>query len=482
MSAQTPDNIADQPIRENFDQAAFNRARTKAFWMLMPFLFICYVIAYVDRTNDSIAYLNMKHDIPAIDARVYGIASGMFFLGYFLLEIPGSIIVEKWSARKWICRIMITWGLFAGLTAFVTTPNQFYAARFLLGLAEAGFFPGVIVYLTHWFSPRDRAKALAYFFIGSPIAGIISPKLCNLFMPYGSYEFVKEGIKLPAMSFSLAAYAPDLEFLGIEVIQKPLLLGLLGWQWVYIFWAIPAVILGFIVLFYLPDRPKYATWLTDSEKEALENELAYHAKTSGPQHHFSVVEALTHPKVLLLCLAYFLAVTANYGIEKFLPTILKEWYNLNVSEVTWLIILPHALSLIAQISIAFSSDHQQERKYHAILPIILGGIAILTCPFSHGNIMLTVGLFMLAISGTKGFLPVFWSLPYLFLTKTAAAGSIGLINSVGNLGGFVGPVVLGYVKFYAGSYANGLFFLGLCMFLSASILFTFNFTTQKQPK
>src|SRR5712692_1580252 len=232
-------------------ESPLDRARRKAYLRLLPFCFASYVVAYVDRSNVAIAKLTMSRDLPDFDNAVVGFGAGVFFLGYFLLEIPGTLIVEKWSARKWISRIMITWGITAALTAAVKTPSQFYLVRFMLGLAEAGFFPGVIVYLTHWFPSRDRARALAYFFVATPIAQAVSPKLSNVLLRIGTDEVV-----------------------GGAVVHHPLLLGLKGWQWVYIAWGLPAVVLGIIVLFALTDRPREARWLTPEERAALEAELA----------------------------------------------------------------------------------------------------------------------------------------------------------------------------------------------------------------
>ena len=222
---------------------ALDRARRKAYWRLLPIVFICYVIAYVDRANVAIAKLTMTKDLPGFDNAVIGFGAGVFFIGYFLLEIPGTLIVERWSARKWISRIMISWGIVAATTAMVTLPWHFYLVRFLLGLAEAGFFPGVIVYLTHWFPSRDRARALAYFVAATPIAQIVSPKLSSALLEIGTGG-------------------------------RPEVWGLEGWQWVYIAWGIPAVVLGIFVFFALTDRPRDARWLTTEEREALEQELA----------------------------------------------------------------------------------------------------------------------------------------------------------------------------------------------------------------
>src|SRR5262249_25363407 len=216
---------------------ALDRARQKAYWRLLPVLFICYVIAYVDRTNVALAKLTMARDLPGFDNEVIGRGAGLFFIGYFLLEIPGTLLVERWSARKWICRVMLTWGLMAMLTAFVKTPSQFYLVRLLLGLAEAGFFPGVIVYLTHWFPSRDRARALACFLVATPIAQIVSPKISNVLLKIGTDEVIN----------------------GLAVHHSELF-GLEGCQCVYIFWGLPAVVLSGVVLFLLNDRPRAAAW------------------------------------------------------------------------------------------------------------------------------------------------------------------------------------------------------------------------------
>jgi ACS family tartrate transporter-like MFS transporter len=440
--------MLDSFMPANPPLSALDSARRKAFRRLLPVLFLSYVIAYVDRQNVAVAKLTMIKDLPGFDNAVIGLGAGVFFLGYFLLEIPGSLMVERWSARKWICRIMVSWGLMAGLTAAVSTPNQFYAVRFLLGLAEAGFFPGVIVYLTHWFPSRDRAKALSYFLIATPFAQVLSPKISNLLLKIGTTEVVNG-----------------------ETISHPLVLGMTGWQWVYVFWAVPAVLLGIGVLFLLTDRPSQAKWLTAEEKEALEGQLAEERAHSTGGKRMTVFEALRHPKVLLLALAYFCTVTGSYGVEFFMPSILRDWYSLSLDNLTWLIMLPPLVAVAGQLLTGWSSDHFKERKLHATLPIILGAIALGMMPFSQGNLVLTVTLFMLAFAGFKAYMPAFWSLPNLFLAEAAAAGSIGLINSVGNLGGFLGPTLMGKVQTLTGSYAGGLYYLCGSMLVSASIVF-----------
>lgn len=428
--------------------AALDRARRKAYWRLLPLCFTCYVIAYVDRANVAIAKLTMTRDLPGFDNAVIGFGAGVFFIGYFLLEIPGTLLVERWSARKWISRIMLTWGVMAALTAFVKTPFQFYTVRFLLGLAEAGFFPGIIVYLTHWFPARDRARALAYFFVATPIAQIVSPKISSAMLGIGTHEMVN----------------------GV-VVHRPELWGLEGWQLVYIVWGIPAVVLGLIVLFALTDRPAQAKWLTPEEREALENRLREEKELGRGARHLSVLQALGHPKVLLLALAYFFVVTCNYGIEFFLPSILDRWYSLELGALTWLVMLPSVLALVGQLVVGWNSDRTRERRWHTVGPILAGSLALFVVTQTSGSLALTIVLFMIAAAGFKAYLPAFWSLPNLFLTESAAAGSIGFINSVGNLGGFLGPYVIGSVENMTGSFESGLVFLGVSGLASALTIF-----------
>ena len=431
-------------------EAALNRARSKAYRRLLPLLFVSYMIAYVDRQNVAVAKLTMTRDLPGFDNAVIGFGAGIFFLGYFLLEIPGTLMVERWSARKWICRIMITWGVMAGLTAAVTTPWQFYTVRFLLGLAEAGFFPGVVVYLTHWFPSRDRARALATFMVATPFAQIISPKISNWLLEIGHGD-------------------------------QPPVLGMVGWQWVYVFWAVPAVVLGFFVYFWLVDRPKQATWLTAEEGEALESELEHERAETRKGKRMTVLQALKHPKVLLLALVYFCTVTGSYGIEFFMPSILKSWYAMDMNQLTWLIMLPPAVAMCGQLFMGWSSDRFKERRWHAVLPIVMGSAALGLMPHTQGNLVLTMVCLMLAFAGFKSYMPAFWALPSLFLTESAAAGSIGLINSIGNLGGFLGPYVLGTVEKVTGSFVGGLYYLCCSMLAAAAIIFSFGLG-KKEPE
>jgi ACS family tartrate transporter-like MFS transporter len=421
--------------------SALDRARRRAYLRLLPLLFVCYVIAYVDRVNPGIAQLTMARDLPAFTEELLGFGTGVFFIGYFLLEIPGALCVELWSARKWIGSIMIVWGILAALTAVVAAPWHFYTIRLLLGLAQAGFFPGVTVYLTHWFPTRDRARALAYFFLAPPVAQFLSPRL--------SYPLLRIGTE-----------------------GRPELLGLHGWQWMFIVWGLPAVLLGLVVLGTLTDRPADAAWLLPDEREALEQQLAHERKLHGGARHMTVLQALRNRRVLILAGAYLLALTGTYGVAIFMPRILQSWYTLDLNTVTWLVVLPPLGWLCGLLVIGSNSDRMQERRLHTVVPIGVGALALIVMailgvpPRTVG-----VGLFTLAYFASA-FLPAFWAIPSLFLTEAAAAGCIGLINSIGNLGGLLGPWILGSVKTRTGDYRLGMIILGSSMSLSAVILFT----------
>jgi len=472
---------------------ALDRARAKAYMRLLPVLFFSYVIAYVDRVNVGFAKLEMQEDLAPLgfSESAFGFGMGIFFAGYLVLEIPGTLIVERWSARKWISRIMISWGIVAAMTAFVhyRIPGvtwlaeltvrgiavlfeplarsnlgwlsqkgrsiveslrgsgspfvlQFFSVRFLLGLAEAGFYPGVIVYLTHWFPRRDRTKTLAWFFIGTPVAAIIGPPISARIMAIGERG-------------------------------SPTVLGMVGWQWVFIVWGIPAVLLGTLTFFYLTDRPRQASWLTEEERAALETTLEREKHQQKQQlGHMSIGQALSNPKVLALAAAYFFVVTGSYGVELYMASIVKAWYGLDVTKVAYFIVIPAIGALFGQLLIGWNSDRTHERRWHASLPIVLGSVALAVIPGSNGTLWLTIGLFTLAMIGMKSYLPAFWALPSLFLTESAAAASIGLINSFGNLGGWVGPTVVGFVKETTGEYRYGLWFLGASVTVSAIIIVT----------
>jgi ACS family tartrate transporter-like MFS transporter len=424
--------------------SALDRARSKAFWHLLPLCFLCYVLSYVDRTNISIAKLTMKVDLPWFTNDVFGDGSGWFFPGYVVLAIPGALIVEKWGARKLITGSMICWGIVAGAMAFIGSPVQFFTLRFLLGVAEAGFFPGMIVYLTHWFPIRDRARATATLIIATPFSQIVSPKISGAMLHMG--------------------------FLGLR-----------GWQWMFINWAVPAVVLGGLVLLLLPNRPREARWLTAEERDALEAELDRERLARAGQKKMKVLEALTHPKVLLLAFAYFLAVSANYGLEFFLPSILKDWYKLPIDTITWLLMLPPAAALTGQLFAGWHSDLRKERRMHTVVPLLVGAAMLVLVSRTQGTLALTMAFFVFAAVGIKAYQPSFWALPPLLLSEAAAAGSIGFINAIGNLGGAFGSSMMGRVRTATGSYSGGLTVLSGAMVMSALVIFFLDLGKRSEP-
>jgi ACS family tartrate transporter-like MFS transporter len=425
-----------------------DRARRKAYRRLIPLVFLCYVIAYIDRSNVSIAKLTMMKDL-GFDDRVFANGFGLFFIGYFLLEIPGAVLVERWSARKWISRIMVTWGIIAALNAIVRTAGEFYLMRFLLGLAEAGFFPGVIVYLTHWFPERDRARALALIIIAAPIAQMINAPICGLLLNIGTTEIIN----------------------GVTVVH-PRLLGLTGWQLIYIVWGIPAVVLGIVVYYTMTDRPAQARWLDPDERMALEEELAREraAFVASGARQATFLKVITNPAVLLLAAANFSIVCGHYGAESFLPTILKQWYQLPNRVVTWLVPLPFVAMMLGQLLVSWSSDRTGERWWHTALPMYVGGLALLLTPLSRGHLWLTVLCFAIALCGIRSYLAPFYALPKLFLQGAAAAGAIGFINAIANLGGFVGPRMMAGIEKSTGSFQGGLFFIAGTSTLAATFV------------
>ncbi len=412
------------------------RARRRITRRLMPYLLVLYLIAYIDRTNVGIAKLQMQVELGFTEA-VIGFGAGIFFLGYFLLEIPGTLIVEKWSARKWIARIMISWGIVATMMGFIGLPflnfatnaQQFYTLRFILGLAEAGFFPGVIIYLSHWFRYEDRAKAKARFMIGIPISTVIGVPLSR------------------------------------AILENVHWYGFAGWRWVYILEGIPAVIFGVITLFYLTDRPHEAKWLPEDEKEWITNELAREREQKAAVGRAKLSEAFKHPQIILLVFVYLFAVTGNYGLTFFLPSITKNMQGMSVLWQTVVTTLPYICCTLAILYSGRSSDRTGERRWHTAIPILLMGVGMGMSAVTGNYLGITI-IFLCMAGLAPAAWPSFWSLPTAFLTGSAAATAVGLINSVGNLGGFIGPYAVGYLKDVTGSYKAGMLFLAGCALLS----------------
>src|SRR2546429_247097 len=431
------EHVAASSEAEHIDASATatevaQRARHRIARRLLPFLTLLYVIAFLDRMNVGAAALQMPHDLGFSD-HVIGLGAGIFFLGYFLLEIPGALIVERWSARRWIARIMISWGLMTVLMAFIHTARQFYLVRFLVGAAEAGFLPGVIVYLTHWFRYQDRAKSVAVFYAANPLSYVIGSPLAGL-------------------------------LLGLSW------LGLRGWRWLFILEGIPAIVLGVITIWYLTDWPHQAGWLPADERAWITTELQREKESKKRLGSHSIWQALRHRDVILLTFCYFCAMSGSYGIAFWLPTILKRLSGLSDLKVTLLAALPYVAAFITQQLNGWHSDRTCERRWHAALPIFLCGVTLVFAVVYRANPTVSILLFIVAGGAFYGFQPCFWAVPTLFLSESAAAASIGLINAVGNLGGFVGPLVMGYLAGRTHSFSAGLLYLVASLFVSGLLM------------
>ena len=417
--ATAPDNVA-------------RGARRRIAIRLLPFLFLLYIVAFLDRMNVSAAALQMPADLGFSD-RAIGLGAGIFFLGYLLLQIPGALIAERWSARRWIARIMISWGILTVLMAFIHTARELYIVRFFVGVAEAGFFPAVVVYLTHWFQAADRAKAVAVFYAAMPLSYVIGSPLAGL-------------------------------LLGLSW------LGLRGWRWLFILEGIPAIVLGVIAFGYLTDWPGQANWLPTKEREWITAQLDREKKAKQDARTYSIWQALCHRDVILLTACYFFALTGNYGIAFWLPTILKRLSGQSDFKVTLLASLPYAAGFLTQQLNGWHSDKGRERRWHAAIPVMLSGLALFLAIKSGSHVTLTILFFSMVGGAYYAFHPAFWSVPTEFLSESAAAAAIGLINSVGNLGGFLGPLILGYLVSRTRSFSGGLWYLTGSFLLSGVLM------------
>lgn len=404
------------------------RARRRIARRILPFLLLLYIIAFMDRVNVAYAALTMSHDLGFSD-RVFGFGAGIFFIGYVILEIPGAVIVERWSARRWLARIMISWGLLTILVGFVHTAHQFYSARFLLGAAEAGFFPGLIVYLTHWFRQQDRAKAIAAFMIGIPISSIVGSPLAGLILNVHWY-------------------------------------GLAGWRWLFILEGIPAIVFGIVTIFYLTDWPHQARWLPVDEQEWITSELLREKQAKAAMRSYTIGQALRMPQVIQLALVYFFGDIGLYGFTIWFPTIFKRISGLPILTVTLLGSLPYIATLLAVLYVGWHSDRAHERRWHTAIPLFSGAITLILGIAFAPPLWIQFALFILLAACVHCWQPSFWALPTTILGESSAAASIGLINSVGNLGGFAGPFLLGYMRTRFQSFAPGLACILVSLFLA----------------
>lgn len=412
---------------------------SKITWRLLPLLLLCYIIAYIDRINVGFAKLQLQQVLgvdPATFGRVYGLGAGLFFIGYFLFEVPSNLVLHRVGARIWIARIMVLWGFVSMGMMFIKSATVFYCMRFLLGAMEAGFFPGVILYLTYWFPARERARTVALFATGGVIAGVVGSPVSGL-------------------------------ILGLNGMA-----GLAGWQWLFLIEGIPAVLLGFIVLLLLPKGPRQARWLTATECAWIESRIAAEeARSDQPPRH-RLADAFTSRRVWLLCLLYFLLNVGGYGYELWLPTILKEFSGISDAGVGFLNAVPYLAAAVAMVVMGRYSDRTGHRRWPVALGAITSAVGFALSGWMHSP-ALAIAALILAFVGLKSTLGPFWALGTAFLSGTAAAGGIALINSVGNLGGFAGPYLVGVIKDLTGSNLAALLMLGgalLCMGLLALAL------------
>jgi len=408
-----------------------DRTIAKVSARLVPFLIVCFFVAYLDRVNVSFAALTMNADL-GLSASAFGFGAGIFFLAYFLFEVPSNLLLARVGARRWIARIMFTWGVLSGGMAFVGGERSFYVLRLLLGAAEAGFFPGVIFYLTLWFPAVYRARIVGYFMAAIPLSTVIGAPASGL-------------------------------LLGLDGA-----LGLKGWQWLFILEAAPALILSVVVFFFLTDRPADAAWLQPEERDWLAGRLEEERRQRERVRRYTVMQALMNPRVLALSVVYFGAVATNYGLSFFLPQIVKA-FGLSNLQAGLVAALPYAVGLVSIVFWGRRSDRKLERRFHLAFPLFVASAGI-----AASTAVTDPALKMTALSvagfGIFGCLPVFWTFPAAFLSGAAAAGGIALINSIGNLAGFVGPYAMGRIKDVTGSYTGGLLSLSAVGLVAAIVV------------
>lgn len=409
---------------------------------LVPFLIVCYFIAYLDRVNVSFAALTMNKDL-SLSQTAFGFGAGVFFIAYFIFEVPSNLLLARFGARKWIARIMLSWGIVSGAMAFIpniarttglSDEHTFYLLRVLLGVAEAGFFPGIIFYLTLWFPAVYRARIVGYFMAAIPLSTVIGAPIS------GAILYLHGG------------------------------LGLAGWQWLFILEAVPSIVLAAVVFFYLTDRPADAKWLAQDERTWLAARLDHEDGQREAVHHYSVMEVLLNLRVLGLSSVYFGAVATNYGLSFFLPQIVKS-FGLNVFLTSLVSAAPYVVGTIGMIWWGLHSDRRLERRLHAALPLFIAaaGIAVST---AFADPVLKMIALSIAGFGIFACLPVFWTLPTAFLSGVSAAAGIAVINSIGNLAGFAGPFAMGWIKDQTGSYAGGLLLLAALGLIAMGIVLT----------
>lgn len=406
------------------------RTRRQITARLLPFLFILYITNYIDRTSVAYAALGMTHDLGFSD-RVFGLGAGIFFVSYVALQIPGAMLVEHWSARRLISAVMIAWGSLTALTGLVHTAHQLYFARLALGAAEAAFFPGVIVYLSHWFSREDRAKATGYFMSAIPLS--------------------------QALASPVAGWIVGHSFLGLQ-----------GWRWLFILEGAPAIVLGAIAYFFLNDWPREADWLAPAQREWIEQKL--HREKLATPHAMPVMHALRSPIVLLLAVVAFLQYFVGYGFYFWFPTMLKRVSTLSDFGVGLVGMIPYLLMFVAMIANGWHSDKKMERRWHSAVPVFIAALGALGLMAHSSSLAVSVTFFCM-IACANAFLSTFWAIPTTLLSRSAAAGAVGFINAVASVAGFAAPYLLGYLSTRTGSFSSGMAAVAVAAVAGALLIF-----------
>lgn len=403
---------------------------------ILPLIFLCYIINYIDRVNIGIAQIQFKTDLHFSDL-VYGIGAGLFFVGFLVFEVPSNLLLAKLGARKTLLRIMVTWGAVSSATMFVRTPTEFYIARMLLGVAEAGFFPGIILYLSFWFPAERRARVTALSFISIPVATMIGAPLSGWIMH----------------SFHMAH-------------------GLAGWQWMFLLEGLPAIVLGIVVYFRLEDRPEDATWLTVAEKANLVALLAAERRERAGhgQGHGGMLSALGDWRVYIAGLVSFCAYVLASTIAFFAPMVIQASGVQDSLFVGLFAAIPAIAGIVAMILVSRHSDQVRERRWHAAVPLMLAAFSLIALPFVRGDLTLSVALLAVATAGHLSSLSVFWTIPSSYLSSSSAAAGIALVSSIGSLGGLVGPSMIGYVKSVSSSLTLGIQIAGSVVLVGSIVL------------
>lgn len=413
-----------------FEDATYRKVTRR----LIPFLVLCYVVSYLDRINVGFAKLQMLSDL-GFSETIFGLGAGIFFIGYFFFEVPSNVIMHRVGARVWIARIMITWGLVSAATLLVETPLQFYGVRFLLGIAEAGFFPGIILYLTYWYPAHRRSKMVAAFMVAIPLSGIVGGPISGFIMQF------------------LAGKS-----------------GWPGWKWLFLLEAAPAIVIGIVTIGYLDSGIRRAKWLTDDEKELLQRNIA--AESREKVEHPSLSAVLIDRRIWLMCWIFFSCAMGQYALTFWMPTLIKTAGIQSVLNVGLVTAIPYLATAVTMVLVGASADRNRERRWHLVIPMVVGAAGLILSVAAGTQTVLAVFFLSVAASGVITSAPMFWSLPTAFLSGAAAAAGIAAINSVGNLAGFVSPYMVGWLKDLTHSDRDAMLCLTFILALGAASVFT----------